>query len=162
QYFSVDPGFTEDKWIKGLEARPGNRSVVHHIIVFSNPKGAQRDEARRQFLVGFAPGAMPAVLPKGAAKFIPAGSELLFQLHYTPNGSKQEDISRVGLVFADPKEVTHVVRTVEAINQGFSIPPGADNYQVQADSFALGFDAELVAFFPHMHLRGKSFKYELK
>ncbi len=159
QYFRVDPGFKEDKWITAIEARPSNRAVVHHIIVFAGPKGG-RDEARRQFLVGYAPGAMPLVLPPGMAKHIPAGSELLFQLHYTPNGKPGDDISECGIVFADPKEVKHLVRTVEAINTGFEIPAGADNFEVDADSFAMPMDAQLLQLFPHMHFRGKSFTYE--
>ena len=156
QYFTVDPGFKEDKWIRAIEARPGNRAVVHHIIVFASPKGASRDEGRRQFLVGYAPGAMPLLLPQGFAKILPAGYELLFQMHYTPNGKPGKDRSRVGIVFADPKEVTHLVRTVQAINTGFEIPAGADNYKVEATSFPYNFDADLVQLFPHMHFRGKS------
>jgi peroxiredoxin len=163
QYFTVDPHFTEGKWLKGVEARPGNRAVVHHIIVFSVPKGAERNEGARQFLVGYAPGAIPLALPKGMAKYVPAGSVLLFQLHYTPNGeAHQTDRSKVGLVFADPKEITHLVRTVQSMNAGFEIPAGADNYEVQSDSFKFGFDSELLQLFPHMHLRGKSFKYEMR
>lgn len=162
QYFLVDPGFTEDKWIHSIEARPGNRAVVHHIIVFSTPKGGSRDEGRRQYLVGYAPGAAPVVMPSGYAKLLPAGHELLFQVHYTPNGAKAEDISRVGIVFADPKEINHLVRTTEALNNGFTIPPGVDDFKVEANSFGHGFDTELVALFPHMHLRGKAFKYEVK
>jgi hypothetical protein len=159
QYFRVDPGFKEDKWITAIEARPSNRAVVHHIIVFAGPKGG-RDEARRQFLVGYAPGAMPLILPKGMAKHIPAGSELLFQLHYTPNGKPGDDISECGIVFGDPKEVKHLVRTVEAINTGFEIPAGADNYEVESDSFSMPMDVQLLQLFPHMHVRGKSFTYE--
>jgi peroxiredoxin len=159
QYFRVDPGFKEDKWITAIEARPSNRGVVHHIIVFAGPKGG-RDEARRQFLVGYAPGAMPLVLPPGMAKHIPAGSELLFQLHYTPNGKPGDDISECGIVFGDPKDVKHLVRTVEAINTGFEIPAGAENFEVDADSFAMPMDAQLLQLFPHMHFRGKSFTYE--
>jgi len=161
QYFTVDPRFKENKWIKALEARPGNRAVVHHIIVFSQPKGSH-DERNRQFLVGYAPGAEPAVLPQGMAKFVPAGYELLFQMHYTTNGAVGQDCSKVGLIFADPREVTHLVRTTQAINQAFAIPPGADDYRVDGDSFAWNFDMDLVELFPHMHLRGKAFRYEAK
>jgi peroxiredoxin len=161
QYFAVDPGFTENKWIKAIEARPGNRAIVHHIIVFAQPKG-NRDDRSRQFLVGYAPGAAAAVLPHGMAKLVPAGYELLFQMHYTTNGAPGEDCSKVGIVFADPKEVTHLIRTTQAINQTFAIPPGTDNYRVDADSFAWNFDMDLVELFPHMHLRGKAFRYEAK
>ncbi len=161
QYFAVDPGFAENKWIKAIEARPGNRAIVHHIIVFSQPKG-NRDDRHRQFLVGYAPGAAAAALPTGMAKFVPAGYELLFQLHYTTNGAPGDDCSKVGVVFADPKEVTHLVRTTQAINQTFAIPAGAEDYLVDADSFAWNFDMDLVQLFPHMHLRGKAFRYEVK
>jgi len=161
QYFAVDPSFKENKWIKAIEARPGNRAVVHHIIVFAQPKG-NRDDRNRQFLVGYAPGALPAVLPPGMAKFVPAGYELLFQMHYTTNGAVGQDCSKVGFIFADPKEVTHLVRTTQAINQNFAIPPGADDYMVDAESFAWNFDMDLVELFPHMHLRGKAFRYEAR
>jgi peroxiredoxin len=161
QYFSVDPHFTEDKWLAAVEARPSNPAVVHHIIVFAQPKGAH-DEGRRQFLVGFAPGAMPLIMPKGYAKFVPAGYELLFQMHFTPNGKPGKDRSRVGLVFADPKNITHLVRTVQAMNAGFEIPPGNDYYKVEATSFPYSFDAELVQLFPHMHFRGRQFDYEAR
>jgi peroxiredoxin len=161
QHFAVDPGFKENKWISAIEARPGNRAVVHHIIVFAQPKG-NRDDRQRQFLVGYAPGASAAVLPAGMAKFVPAGYELLFQMHYTTNGSPQQDLSKVGMVFADPKQVTHLVRTTQAINQTFSIPPGADDFPVEARSFAWNFDMDLVELFPHMHLRGRAFRYEVQ
>ena len=105
---------------------------------------------------------MPLILPKGYAKFVPAGYELLFQMHFTPNGKPGKDRSRVGIVFADPKEVTHLVRTVQAMNTGFEIPPGDDNYKVEATSFPYSFDAELVQLFPHMHFRGKQFDYEAR
>ena len=60
---------------------------------------------------------MPA--PKGSAKFIPAGSKFIFQMHYTPNGSVQKDLSKIGLVFADPKKVKQVMVTTRAANTGF-------------------------------------------
>jgi thiol-disulfide isomerase/thioredoxin len=161
QYFAVDPGFKENKWIKAIEARPGNRAIVHHIIVFAQPKG-NRDDRHRQFLIGYAPGAAPGVLPAGMAKFVPAGYELLFQMHYTTNGAPGDDCSKVGLVFADPREVTKLVRTTQSINQTFAIPPGADDYVVESDSFAWNFDMDLVELFPHMHLRGKAFRYEIR
>ena len=162
QYFTVDPGFTENKWIRSADARPEARAVVHHIVVFSSPKGSERNEGRRQFLVSYAPGSTPVNLPKGMAKLVPADSSLIFQVHYTPNGSPHQDLSKVGFVFADPKELTHVVGPGTAINESLVIPPGADDYQVEADSFGLDFDSQIVALFPHMHLRGKSFRYELR
>jgi hypothetical protein len=166
QYFRVDPGFTEDKWVAAAQAVPGNRAVVHHILVFVKPPGGKRkfEQLDSDFLAGYVPGQLPRPFPKGMAKLIPAGSELVFQMHYTPIGSVQQDISKVGLIFADPKEIDHVVLTTKAANGGFVIPPQSDeragNYPVEATSRPAPPDVKLLGFMPHMHVRGKSFRYE--
>jgi peroxiredoxin len=163
QYFQVDPGFTEDKWIKAAECRPGNRAVVHHIIVLIQTpgKGLRNREiegVHSEFLTATAPGALPMILKPGMAKLVPAGSRFVFQMHYTPNGTAQEDRSCVGLVFADPKEVQHQVGTDKAANAGFRIPAGADDHKVEA-THRFRKDMLLISLFPHMHLRGKAFRY---
>ncbi len=94
------------------------------------------------------------------AKKIAAGSSLAFQIHYTPNGTAQDDLTRIGLWFANPKTVTHEVTTIAAVNPIFSIPAGADNYVVEATSNRLPAGAQILTFMPHMHLRGKAFFYE--
>ncbi len=162
QYFTVDPGFTEDKWVKIAECMPDNRSVVHHIIVFvQSPRSGASDARGFQFLVGYAPGTRPFECPEGMAKKIPAGSKLVFQMHYTPNGTPQEDRSSVGLVFVDdPSKIHHLVVTTNATNASFVIPPQADNHEVKSSSKFLK-DTMVLSLFPHMHLRGKSFRYEL-
>ena len=162
QHFVVDPKFTEDKWIQAAECRAGNRSVVHHIIVaVRSPSGkatATNDSLDSEWLTASAPGSLPLVLKPGMAKFVPAGSRIIFQLHYTPNGSPQKDLSSVALKFADPKTVVKEVATVQAINQRFAIPPKANNHRVEAQ-YRFEKDSLLLAMFPHMHLRGKSFRY---
>ena len=80
-------------------------------------------------LCGFAPGTRPYVLPPGMAKLIPAGWQLVFQMHYTPNGSPQKDRSSVGIKFADPAEVKYRVATANAANGMFEIPAGDPAYQ---------------------------------
>lgn len=166
QFFRVDPGFTEDKWISAAQLLPGNRSVVHHILAFAAPPGGLRegfDElegGRRGFLVGYVPGHIAAPLPAGMAKRIPAGSQLIFQVHYTPNGSEQFDQSKLGLIFLDEKSVTHEVRTTSAATRSLTIPPGADNHPVEASTVIREEQAQLLTLMPHMHLRGKSFRYD--
>lgn len=164
QYFAVDPGFEEDKWIKAAECRPGNRAVVHHIIVAArSPKDRNvktHGTPRSAWISATAPGAPPQILPDGMAKRIPAGSRLIFQMHYTPNGTAQEDISSVGFIFADPKTVKKEVATQQAANSRLRIPPGDDNHEVKA-YYPFKRDALLLTLFPHMHLRGKSFRYTL-
>ncbi|ADB17527.1 alkyl hydroperoxide reductase/ Thiol specific antioxidant/ Mal allergen [Pirellula staleyi DSM 6068] len=160
QYFIVDPKFTEDKWISAAECRPGNRAVVHHIIVGlvlgdgSRLSGGQHSE----WLTATAPGARPLMLPEGLAKKIPAGAKLVFQMHYTPNGTATEDLSSVGLKFADPKTVRKEVATDKAATRRLQIPPHDDNYHTVAEQ-TIARDIQMLAMFPHMHLRGKAFRY---
>ncbi len=162
QNFRVETGFTSDKWVEMAEVMPGNRAVVHHVLVHCrSPHGRGGGALAGQgFLVAYVPGLRPIAYPKGMAKRIPAGSVLTFQIHYTPNGSIQDDITRIGLWFADPKEVTHEVTTIAAANPLFVIPPGNENYAVEATSNRLPNGAQVLTFMPHMHLRGKSFFYE--
>ena len=100
------------------------------------------------------------VLPPGMAKLIPAGWKLVFQMHYTPNGSPQKDRSSVGIKFADPAEVTYRVATANAANAMFEIPAGDPAYKVESTR-TYGKDVLLLSVFPHMHLRGKDFHYEV-
>lgn len=161
QYFVVDPGFTEDRWIRAAECRPGNRAVVHHIIVAAlPPEGRDRahGELQSEWISATAPGARPLILPAGMAKRVSAGSRLVFQLHYTPNGTAQEDLSSVGLIFADPQTVKQEVATQNATNRRFRIPAGEANHRVEA-THVFSKDSLMLAMFPHMHLRGKSFRY---
>jgi hypothetical protein len=168
RHYTIDPGFTEDKWVKLAECMPGNRAVVHHIIVFIKPPGQEttrsqaddRDVRGFGFLAGFAPGTRPLVSPAGWAKKIPAGSKLVFEMHYTPIGTPQTDRSSVGLIYLDEKEVTHQLATAGATNSKFEIPPNNPNYKVESQR-RFDRDVTLLSLFPHMHMRGKSFRYEL-
>lgn len=159
QYFRVPTGFTEDTWIQAAEARPGDRSVVHHCVV-----GVDDHKGRKNIGVGedsylalFVPGESPSIYPPGTAKLIPAGADLIFQMHYTPIGRAKTDRSSVGLVLAKGP-VQHKVVTYGIANSKFAIPPGDPNYPVEA-SLAIPHDAQLLSLCPHMHLRGKSFRY---
>ena len=161
QYFVVDPGFTEDTWIQAAEVIPGNRQVVHHAIVFIRPPKLDPSQGMG-WLTAYVPGQSILSLPEGQAKLVPAGSQFVFQMHYTPTGRKQEDKTRVGLVLADPTKVTEQVITMLAINRNFEIPPGAENHRVDVavDTFPKG--SRLLAISPHMHLRGKSFRFHVQ
>jgi peroxiredoxin len=208
QYFAIDPGWKEDKWIQAAEVRPGNRAVVHHIIAFVLPPGtlerlmrarggqlergdgndgpqATQGEAiddtgrprHRQrgraaggrgaagliegmgALTAYVPGGLPTVNPPGVATFVPAGSKIVFQMHYTPNGTAQEDQSYLGVVFADPASVKKRSHGGVAGNRTFAIPPRADDYEVTSE-YKFARDQLLVWMSPHMHLRGKSFRFE--
>ncbi|MFO0946903.1 MAG: redoxin domain-containing protein [Planctomycetota bacterium] len=161
QNYTVDPKWTEDKWISGAEARPGNRSVVHHILVFiRRPKKIYHPMLPGELVSAYAPGMKPTVAhADDMAVLAPAGSKIVFQVHYTPNGTEQRDISQVGFRFRDPKDVKMEIKAGMAINIFFKIPPRNENYPVTA-SHVFTEDSLLLGVNPHMHLRGKSFRYE--
>jgi peroxiredoxin len=160
QHFRVPTGFEEDKWIEAAEVQPGNRSVVHHTIVFVEPPGASRRDDWI-FLSAYVPGLRLSALPAGSAKRVPAGSTFVFEMHYTPNGALQQDVTKVGLVYADASHIDKEVITAEIGDNGFEIPAGASNHVVTATSRSLNKKVTLLSMSPHMHLRGKAFRYEL-
>lgn len=164
QYFSVDPKLTEDKWVSAAEIQPGERSVVHHVLVFAKTDSELRKfDGEGAFLAAYVPGFLPQQYPTGMAKLLPAGAKLIFQVHYTPNGKPAKDLSRIGLLFADEASITHAVMTSEARKAGgLIIPPNADNVQHEANSPKSPVDVQLLNLMPHMHVRGKSFRYELQ
>jgi peroxiredoxin len=161
QYFEVDPGFTEDKFVTSLEARPGNPAVVHHIIAFLKPPGEKERRGLGSMLIGYAPGTSPLIFPDGAAVRIPKGSKLIFELHYTPNGVAQSDRSYIGMTFTEEENVTRTIGGGEALNHEFQIPPGESDHVVTATRKSPR-DVLLISLTPHMHLRGKSFRYDIQ
>jgi peroxiredoxin len=161
QYFVVDPKWEEDRWVRAVQVIPGDPSVVHHAIVFvRTPDGSNSQGIG--WMGGYVPGQRTAPLPPGHARLIPAGSKLVFQMHYTPNGRETTDVTKVGVWFSDPNQVTHEVTTRVALNQHFEIPPGAKDFavDVRLDGFAR--DARLLGAMPHMHLRGKAFRLDVQ
>jgi hypothetical protein len=110
--------------------------------------------------MAFAPGMTPRRLDPGMAIKAPAGSKLVFQVHYTPNGTEQKDRSYVGFVYAKDKDITHQVVGGSCGDLGFTIPPNEASYEVTARKLFLK-DSLLLGMNPHMHLRGKSFRYEV-
>lgn len=164
QRFVIDPGWKEDKWIKHVECRAGNPAVVHHVIVYirtpSGPKTSGAGRISTDWLAAYAPGLRVPILPDGMARYAPAGSQLIFEVHYTPNGTAQKDKSYAGFVFADPKTVRKEVAVKNAGNFNFTIPPHHDNYEVES-SYTFRDETLLISISPHMHLRGKDFRYDL-
>jgi hypothetical protein len=154
QYFTVETGFTEDRWVEMAEVRPSARAVVHHAIV--SVRAPEDRWMGGQFLAGYAPGAAPQIWRPGVARLIPAGSQLVFQMHYTTNGKTDEDRTQVGLVFAR-KPPQERVLAMRAVNTWFLIPPREANHRVDA-SITVHEEMKLAAVRPHMHLRGKSFE----
>ncbi len=160
KYFTIPTNFTEDKWVQALEIQPGKRGVVHHVIAFTQASGASAargEETARGQLGGITPNNTGIVFAPGTARLIKAGASLVFQVHYTPNGTATADRTRIGLIFAKepPKQL---LVTGNALNARFKIPAGDPAYEVvSTKSFTE--DTTIVSFMPHMHFRGKDFKY---
>ena len=172
KYFVVPTHFTEDRWIQAAEVRAGNRSVVHHVIVFvERPRGDSKQgqigavdgrpnrDGGLESIAGLAPGEDPVSLPDGVGIKVRAGSVLILQMHYTPNGVAQSDQTSVGLIF-NKKPVVKAAMGSAAINTTFAVPPGEPNYEVKS-TYAVDDDCHITSLMPHMHVRGKDFQYRL-
>jgi len=182
-YEIVPTHFTEDKWVQFSEVRPSSRENVHHAVVYVRPPNSNwlknapigvpftgadmpGDQDRNDthfttadILLVYAPGSSPDSWPEGSAKFIPAGSDLVFQMHYMTHGHAATDQTGVGIVFAK-NPPTRRVLTLQLTNDHFVIPPGAPDFRIEVHG-SLPNDALLLSFFPHMHLRGKRFEYNI-
>jgi hypothetical protein len=188
EHFYIPTNFTEAKWLKAIEARPGNRALVHHILVYyeAPPDGPrvtpaiqpnredsqlprresfgnrppQNNGLASRLLATYAPGTDAQVFPEGTALRLAPGGVLHLQVHYTANGTAGTDRSKVGLVFAK-QPPTDELRASQFLNARFTIPPGAVNHEVTTDLTFLQ-DATLRGLFPHTHVRGKRWSYVLE
>ena len=159
QYFTVDPGWTTDKWIQATETRPGNRAVVHHIRVDVRTENVDDAFPRGGGIGGYVPGNAPYAWAPGTAIHVPAGAKLKFQVHYTPNGTVQRDRSRIGICFADPRSIKKIVNCTDVNETRIRIPAGDPDFVIKTQH-TFSKDTLLLSLTPHMHARGKSFKFE--
>lgn len=165
QKVSVETKFTEEKWVTAMEIQPTAKAAVHHVLVFLRGPDGKRiegDDASDEisgFFGAYVPGNAHQVFPPGFGKRIPAGAVLRFQIHYTPFGTATNDQLRMGLVLAKEKP-RHRVHVIGIANPGIRIPAGAAHHEEYA-ALSVPRDARLLAFLPHMHVRGKAFRYEL-
>jgi thiol-disulfide isomerase/thioredoxin len=179
KYVLAGQPFTEERWVRAAEVRPGNRGLVHHINVYVLQPGQKKlpegDELNERLgkelfedpsadklnnipeLVSYAPGDQLFELPAGMAKRIAKGSRLVFEMHYVPNGKIWTDRSLVGLSYTK-EPPRHEVFGGLAVNWAFLIPPNAGNHRVTATA-KFHQDSMVLSLSPHMHLRGKSFEF---
>ena len=127
--FVLPSEFAETRWIRAVDFKPGNRKVVHHIIAGVDTSGRAREldaadpkpgyEAvggfgegvpLRGFLPVWTPGSRPRYAPDGAGYVLPAGADVLIQLHYHPSGKTETDSTQIGLYLSD-KPLTKQMRT---------------------------------------------------
>jgi mono/diheme cytochrome c family protein/thiol-disulfide isomerase/thioredoxin len=163
-HIRIDTNFGEDKWVDAMEVLPTDRSVVHHVLVFIvqdgkiGGRGLLDVDESTGYLMGYVPGTDSLVFPEGQAKLIPKGATLLFQIHYTPNGKATNDQTRLAVRFAK-KPPTNELQVYGVVNRTFQIPPGDPNF-VCDRTITVPTDVYATALMPHMHVRGKAYKFE--
>jgi peroxiredoxin len=159
QRVRVATHLAEDLYLQAAEVQPGDRAVVHHICVFvedrSGAPGA--DSGTQNVLAAYTPGDRPSIFPPGIGKRIPRGADLLFEVHYTPIGKARFDRSALGLVVC-PERPRHLAISKGIANHRLRIPPGDPDYVLRA-GWKTDREIRLLSLTPHMHLRGKSFRY---
>lgn len=164
RYQHVPVEIDEDKWVSGVEYVPGNREVLHHAIIFVKyPDHLAHMQPEWHggaggYYAAYVPGKIPMMYPANAGQFLPKGSTVVFQLHYTATGKEETDQSKLGIHFHDAKPELPI-EVKSAVEQRFRIEPGqADAPATAAYRFAS--DAILYSMSPHMHLRGSRFAYK--
>ncbi len=134
---------------------------MHHIGVYvpttTTPRAALPSRHVKHVVALYFPGENSPVFAPGIARRIPAGSDLIFEVHYTPIGVAKADVSSVGMILAK-EPATHEAKMRGIPERTLRIPPGAANHAVRS-SYTFPNDAHLLTLMPHMHVRGKDFLY---
>jgi hypothetical protein len=184
--FEVPSNLTEDRWAQAIEVRPGDRSVVHHVIVYlidpkaargpqpftpagnmrrpaDAPKPSKADDNDRPmkhgptgWLAGYAPGQAVRVYQPGTALRVPAGATLIIQEHYTASGKATTDRTRIGIKWAKEAPKTEV-NVATLQNMNFVLPAGTSDTRVDAE-LTLNQDTTIWSLLPHTHMRGKKWQ----
>lgn len=162
RYVTINVPGAADRWLRAAVVRPGNRSVVHHALVF---EGTVLDVLLNAgglggFFAGYVPGLQQTFYPEGTGKRLRANGALTFQMHYTATGSAETDQTEIGFYFAPTAPARELV-TRAAANVAITIPPGAKDHELEATFVpSASRDVMLYELTPHMHYRGKRFRYE--
>lgn len=166
-YFNhvIDLPFDEDKYVRAVQFIPGDTRVLHHLLSYMSSPNYDRNEVIseenvRDFLEGYAPGKTDATqFPDGTGVFVPKGFKLVMQMHYTTMGKEVVDKTRVGLYFhKTPPKHKYLTYPISHGGQALQIPPGEQEYKMNG-SFTFNEDIMVYALRPHMHYRGKAFRF---
>jgi hypothetical protein len=186
EYFYIPTNFTEPRFVQAIEVRPGNRELVHHVIVsYEAPpdlpstgavlkfvsdhnklpdakpgnRPMKKSNVPSRLIASYAPGTDPQVFRAGTALRLAPGGTIRLQMHYTTNGSTGTDRTKIGMIFSkDPKP--REVRASAFLNSQLFIPAGAAHHQVDTEVAILQ-DVTLWGMLPHTHLRGKKWEYRI-
>ncbi len=160
-FVPIEIGLTEDKWVSAYEFDVGDKSALHHIIVYTQDARQQRQNASgggsRTNFGGYAPGREYVVLNEDTGILLQRDMRFMIQFHYTAVGRDLVDKSRLGLYFRSGPPARSLVRTA-VMNGDFVIPPGIREFPVSATTL-IREDSYLYSFAPHMHFRGKHIRF---
>ncbi len=167
--FVIPTHYAEDRYVTGIELRPGNRKIAHHVLVYLDTNGVARKIVSKDgkpgyqsfggpgfppsgSLGGWAPGLQPNILAPGDGFILPKGADIVLQLHYHKDGKAETDLTRLGLKFAKAP-VDKKVRWEAIGDELLDIPPGNGAYPVTA-SLKIPRDITVLDVIPHMHWLG--------
>jgi hypothetical protein len=177
QYVILPIDLAEDKWASAVEIHPSDRSVVSHAVLYvrskqsawlrnvprltmyAPPPGSTNPDEATEILALYTPGSPAAIWPEGMGKKLPAGSDLVLQLHYSGKKIAATDRTSVGINFLKERPV-HRVLTLEMQNRAIVVPPGATGYHAQA-SGVMPRDVLLLGMSPQMQSHATSCEYTI-
>jgi hypothetical protein len=160
KYFRVPTNLTEDKWIQAIEIKPGARSYVHHVLAFTQPAGTPINMGGAlgpTSIGGVTPNKPGLVFEPGVARLLRGHSDIIMQVHYTPNGTEAKDRTTVAVIYAK-QPPTKFAAGGFVLNPRFVIPANDGNFEVRGMQ-TLTKDTLVISLTPHMHVRGKDMTY---
>jgi hypothetical protein len=120
-----------------------------HGVGFRVPPPRDDGQPRSAFIGGFVPGVRATVAPPGSAVVIPAGCDIIAQMHYVRTGRKETDSSRMGLWLAKEKP-RKVMNAIYVPGEFAVVPAGVTDFHVSG-SWTIRQDADYVGIVPHAH-----------
>lgn len=176
--FSLPTNLTENKQIKSVEFRPGNKQLVHHARVSVDTTQIMRIthgksiddpsigafsnvQMKEDYWYGWVPGTNPIIYPEGTAKILTKNSDLLFNIHYAPNAKPAIDQSSVNIFF-EKTAIKHEIKTAIIAenyiqNKPFYIKPDTI-ITFYSRTEPLPYSINIVSVQPHMHQIGKKLR----
>ncbi len=160
QYLRVPTHLTEDKWIQAIEIRPAANAQVHHVLAFTQPAGQPLNPGGAlgpTNIGGVTPNKPGLVFEPGVARLLRGNSDIIMQMHYTPNGTPTTDRTRIGIIYAKQPPMK-IAAGGMVLQPRFVIPAYDGNAEVKGTT-KIERDTIMTSLTPHMHVRGKDMIY---
>ncbi|MDT8429584.1 MAG: redoxin domain-containing protein [Pseudomonadales bacterium] len=161
KFVPVEIDIDRRRWVQAYEFDIGDKSVLHHVVAYTQDEKQQKQNASRggsrSNFGGYAPGREHMIFEEDTGVLLEPGMRFMIQFHYTTIGRQSTDRTRLGLYFSD-KEPSRSLSRTAVMNGEFVIPPGVADYPVEAEAIIAN-DSYLYSFAPHMHYRGKRISF---